>query len=472
MRDLFLKLHALFLRVWGEHPECVSWNGHNLNDSGLFEEAARLHIKILLPEARKDGFPAWVRQEVRTAGLTPGGHVFTGALYAACAAALLNTGEAAQARLLAEEAVSCSQFDLFAQNLILKATHLIDPAAPNLEETDAWLQTRFCTRPFTMIETTTSEEFYRCCPSYLPRSIGTFDTAKKKGLESVLKSPAAQALKDSILDGSFRHCSRLYCPFIGARTLPSREEGLKEIETTGIFPSQVFFSHDLSCNLSCPSCRPEKVVAAKSEQERFDSLADDILVLLIAHGEKVSICGSGDPFASIHFRNLLIQYCQNAPEKKRKLALQTNGVLCDAKAWASIGLYGHVTRVSVSADAATPETYAIVRRGGNFGRMRENMEFLAGLRRQGEIDTLGLCFVVQVQNFKEMPAFAQWGKTLGVDEVLFTRLRNWGTFSADSYKSQNITSPDHPDHTALLDVLKDPALQDKRVNLGDLGNIL
>lgn len=471
MSDILVDLHNHLEHTLRDHPDCISWNGHNLNNSGFFYERARDSLQELTKLYNDKTFTTALRQTIFNAKISSHPHVFVAALFAGCAGVMLDLGNAAAARHLANEAVSQCQFDLFAQNIIIQANHLLDPQSRSLEETNQWLKTRFCTRPFDMIETATSGELYRCCPSYLPVPVGHFADAQRDGLEHLLTAPRAEALKESIMDGSFKYCSRLYCPFIGSRNLMSREDGLKAVAEIPTHPKTVYFSHDFSCNLSCPSCRTKKIVAPKSEQENLDSLSDKILVPLIDHADYVSICGSGDPFASIHFRNLLINYCRNTPEKKRKIALQTNGNLCDARAWESMGLYGHVARVSVSIDAAEEATYDIVRRDGNFARVRENMTFVANLRRTGEINFFGLCFVVQDINYREMPAFAEWGKELGADEVLFTQLRNWGTYSYAEYKTHNIASPDHPQHADLLHVLQSPTLHAPYVNVGDLGNI-
>ncbi|MDE1900358.1 MAG: radical SAM protein [Alphaproteobacteria bacterium] len=467
MHKILPPLHEIFQKILQEHPETVSWKGQNINNSGLFCAAAADMADALLQDCEKDGFIPALRQAVYDEKLEPNSFIFIGALYALAAARMMERGDAAFAQRLAEEAIAYSQFDIFAQNIVLKANHALDPATRSFEDTEAWLKTRFCMFPFTMLETTTSGEFYRCCPSYVPMPIGTMDAPD---LQSVLNSPAAQAIRESILDGSFKYCSKLQCPVIGSRSLMSREEGLAKLAELGEYPEEVTFSHDASCNLSCPSCRTHRVVIPKDEQDKFDSLSERLLVPLMNHAKRISICGSGDPFASIHFRNLLINYCKNASEKARKLALQTNGVLLDRKAWDAVGLDGHVKEILISIDAATEETYAVVRRDGNFKRLHENLRFLSDMRRAGAFDIFTTRFVVQQINFREMPEFVRQGKALGVDCIQFSQLRNWGTFSPEDYAGQSITAREHPEHQAFLDMLKDPIFDDPIVWLGNIDN--
>ena len=43
-------------------------------------------------------------------------------------------------------------------------------------------------------------------------------------------------------------------------------------------------------------------------------------------------------------------------------------------------------------------------------------------------------FVVQKMNYKEMPDFVKWGLELDVDEVFFTKILNWGTYTDEEFK--------------------------------------
>jgi hypothetical protein len=60
---------------------------------------------------------------------------------------------------------------------------------------------------------------YVCCMGWLPLSVGNIHT---ESLEGIWNSGLAQEIRRSILDGSFRYCSKIQCPHIAARDLPQR----------------------------------------------------------------------------------------------------------------------------------------------------------------------------------------------------------------------------------------------------------
>jgi hypothetical protein len=75
---------------------------------------------------------------------------------------------------------------------------------------------------------------------------------------------------------------------------------------------------------------------------------------------------------------------------------------------------------------------------------------------------------VQSLNYQEMPSAAELARTLGADGIHFHMIRNWGTFSPQQFREHLIGSPDHPEHQAFLDVLRDPALDWAGVDWSDL----
>jgi hypothetical protein len=214
---------------------------------------------------------------------------------------------------------------------------------------------------------------------------------REQAPDAIWNSPAAREVRRSILDGDFRYCSRVLCPLIVDRRLPRREEVTnprhKEIiERRRTYvpwrPRRVLMSQDRTCNLSCPSCRTAVFTARKDEQERLNALFDKTILPLLADARQVKMSGSGDPLASGHFRHVL-KRLDRRDHPRLEVELQTNGLLLDRRAWEELGLEGLVGSVWVSIDAATPETYAVVRRGGELGRLLDNLAFLGRAARPG-----------------------------------------------------------------------------------------
>jgi MoaA/NifB/PqqE/SkfB family radical SAM enzyme len=370
----------------------------------------------------------------------------------------------------AKAAMAMSQRDTFAQRLFLRARGRIeDPAATVTDD----LSDFFCPEPFESFELRSNGDVHTCCPAWLPVPIGNFH---RQSPEEIWNSAAAQAIRSSILDGTYRHCSRMHCPAIVNRRLPRRAnlrdpyhreivgQKLVRLERR---PVRVLMSQDRSCNLSCPSCRTKLILAKKDEQDRLNQTFEAVILPLLRDARQVKITGSGDPFASGHFRYVLKRLSRRE-FPQLQVQLQTNGLLLDRRAWKELELDGLVESVWVSIDAARPETYAVVRRGGSFGKLLQNFGFLAALRRQGQIRQLRLDFVVQALNFREMPEAVDIARAFGFDAIYFQMIRNWGTFTVAEFDRHFIGSPDHPDYSEFLEVLRHPNLPWAGVNWSNL----
>lgn len=391
-------------------------------------------------------------------------------LFVVAAQAAARAGDWPACLALAKQAVSRDQHDTLAQRLFSRARRALDDPAVDAAED---LSPYFCARPFEEFELRSNGDVYTCCSAWLPVPIGNFH---RQSAAEIWNSPAAQEIRASILDGSFRHCSRLHCPVIVDRRLQHRDR-LADPEHRAIVaerrtvlerrPIRVLMSQDRSCNLSCPSCRTRLILARKAEQDRLNELAEEVIFPLLRDARQVKVTGSGDPLASAHFRYVLRRLADGVAPGAR-VQLQTNGVLLTPRAWQELGLDGLVEEVWVSIDAATPTTYDIVRRGGDFARLLANLAFLGRLRQEGRFAELRLDFVVQALNFREMPAAVELARATGCNGVYFQMIRNWGTFSTEEFARHFIGSPDHPDYAEFLAVLRHPNLALPWVNLSNM----
>ncbi len=373
------------------------------------------------------------------------------------------------AETLAGGAAAADQHDTYAQRLQLAAR---ERSVSLRLEVDDWLQDRFCDNPFSNVEIIGSRDVYTCCAAWMPAKLG-----HAEDVADVWNGARAAEVRRSVLDGDFGYCSRLSCPRIAGRELPRRDDSnlaemLSSKCTGGVVaaPRRVLLSYDESCNLSCPSCRKKLLMANKEATAELDAFYDQHIARLIESASEIKVTGSGDPFGSRHFRKVLGKIAADGKDGPR-LQLQTNGLLFDRRAWEELGLAGHVRSVWISVDAATAGTYAKLR-GGDFDRLIKNMEMLGELRAEGAFAELRLDFVVQNENFTELEDFVALARRVGADGVHLLRLRNWGTFTPDEFLSHDVSRRDHPNHAALLDILKRPSLSDRFVDLGNLSPLL
>ena len=65
-------------------------------------------------------------------------------------------------------------------------------------------------------------------------------------------------------------------------------------------PNHAAFSHDRSCNVSCPSCRVARFTASRSEQNIYDT-AMPLLLSFLRGTDFITVTGGGDLFASRHY---------------------------------------------------------------------------------------------------------------------------------------------------------------------------
>ena len=341
------------------------------------------------------------------------------------------------------------------------------------------LKNKFCSKPFDSIEYHLKGKCFVCCPSWLDKPIGNLND---QSIDEIWNSPSAQELRESIIDGSYRFCKKDVCPDILSNNLKKIQDLTPEVRTAienkqtklEQLPESIMLVYDMSCNLSCPSCRVQKVSHSPGTPEfnetikftdqiaakHINSLGNNRLIL--------NITGSGDPFASTAFR----QFIESIPGHEHpqlKLIFQTNGVLLTPSMWNKISnVHSNIHHIFVSIDAATEETYLKVRRGGHWKILNDNMVYLAKLRKEYRYDLLQVNFIVQKTNYKEMADFASKYLALGVDSVSFSLIQDWGTWDAEGFKDQCVYREDHPLFNDFLDELAKPVMGEPRIYLGNL----
>jgi pyruvate-formate lyase-activating enzyme len=360
------------------------------------------------------------------------------------------------AKALSSEVTARDHHDLLGQRIFDASVAKSDTLETPVE---AWLADRVCTAPFEEMETRENGDIHFCCSAWQPVPIGRIGRG-----ENPWRSANAREIRRSVTEGDFTHCSRWHCPRIAERRLARVSEAREPPVTSG--PSRVVLSHDRSCNLACPSCRTSLIQLDHAGSQRMDELYREQLAPLVERADRVKVTGSGDPFGSRHFRQVISEIAVSSAGRRR-LQLHTNGLLLNDRAWDDLHLWGSVASIWISVDAARAETYARLR-GGDFARLMDNLAFLAELRKVGELPYLRLDMVIQRDNLDEAPEFVDLANRVGADGVYFLRLRNWGTFTATAFRELDVCHPEHPEHAVLLGRLADPRMGTPGVELGSL----
>lgn len=193
--------------------------------------------------------------------------------------------------------------------------------------------------------------------------------------------------------------------------------GLLKLDYALGFP--VFFNIEPTnnCNLACPFCSSGTGFGKRKKGFMplvlFKKIVDE--VALFAY--KISLYNLGEPF----LHNDIFEMINYAAKKNISVSLATNGTLLDK---AQIGrLIGSgCEELIFSIDAATPETYGKLRRGGDFSKLKENISYLLHLRNNSAKATpkVSVNFIVTSENELEMADFLKMGQILGVDICSFS----------------------------------------------------
>jgi molybdenum cofactor biosynthesis enzyme MoaA len=177
----------------------------------------------------------------------------------------------------------------------------------------------------------------------------------------------------------------------------------------------------------------------------------------------IRVTGSGDAIGSKIFRRLLTAL-DGASFPNLSIVLHTNGVLLTPRWWSRFRkIHGNIEKVDISIDAATPDTYAVTRRGGNWEVLQRNIRFLC---EQGVHVIAG--FVVQQANYREMPAFVRLARSLGASRVKFSLVLDWGTWDKEAYEKHCIWKSYHSEFPAFLETLRAPELADSMILWGNV----
>ena len=266
------------------------------------------------------------------------------------------------------------------------------------------------------------------CDGWLPIPVGKvsdFDS-----LEDLWNNPVAHVLQKDISDKKFTWCAVEHC-------------GIKQVNVIPV-DYQLAINIDDSCNLSCPSCRREKIMHTTGpivEQKIQD--IDRIIKWLVAFDKKIHIIlsGNGDPLASSIIRPLIKTF---SPKPTQTFTLFTNGLLIK-KQLSDSNILPNITNFWISVDAGSADIYKQVRRGGDWETLLENFLYL---KNNGYSDRVRLNYAVQRNNFRDIDKFIDVCLEYGFRGFIH-QLDDWGTWTneivenPDVWTIQNGTFLDH-----------------------------
>lgn len=325
------------------------------------------------------------------------------------------------------------------------------------------LNGKYCYHPFNTVTVDGEGDCYVCvCQAWLPVSVGNI--FEFSSLTDIVQSPKAREIQRTILDGSYRYCDNNTCSIIKENALET------EIAHRPDTVNWINFALDPSCNLTCPSCRSDfRFLHEGPEYDRKIRIVEHIAKLIKEHDHwiKFSLSGDGDPFASLIYRHFL-EILDLTNKQDVEIELITNGILLKDHWHKLKKIHKNIVRTKISFDAGSESTYKVTRRGGSWKKLIDNVDFLVDWRNKNNPDmVITSNFVAQTANYKDMPAYVTICDKMGVDEINFQKIVDWGTF--DNFQEHAVWQKQHPEYKNFLNTLRN--LNNNKINFTNLNDL-
>lgn len=293
-------------------------------------------------------------------------------------------------------------------------------------------------------------QIWGCCATWVKIP---FSNLLKNKETDLYDNYAARIIKLSSLNKTYCFCNFNKCKYNHQKTTENKELNTKK------YPDEITISIDETCNLKCTSCRKHYYKASKKEKFKQNLIVEKLKKTGWLDKSIITMAGQGEVFYSNIYKDIL-----KSDIKRDTIKLLTNGTLFNKKNWDFISSIYKNIYISISIDAATKETYQKLR-CGNFEYLKKNLEMLGKLRKENKIKEIQYNFVVQKDNYKEIPEFIKMAMEYNVDMIQFTKLNNWGTFTNKEYIEKSMLIEGKYLQYELYKMFQDPIFRSKKIDL-------
>lgn len=305
-----------------------------------------------------------------------------------------------------------------------------------------------------------------CCTVFVKPNLGN---VFEKNASEIWNSALHRILCLSTENRTYSFCDKTMCPLFVSRknVCEKRIQTEKPYKKMKPAPEILALGYDASCNLSCSTCRKELHFAKGEELEIVNRITELVEREYLPKCRFLILAGNGEIFASPAYRRIY----ESEECRPDYIRLLSNGMLFNELNWERLRKKHERQKImlTVSIDAAAKKTYESIRRNGNFDILKRNMEFASKLRKTGKLSYFRMNFVVQKENYLEMIPFAEWGEELGVDEIFFTKILNWGTYTEEEFAEISMMEADGiTPKPELKEILEHPVMQSEIVDLGTI----
>lgn len=201
-----------------------------------------------------------------------------------------------------------------------------------------------------------------------------------------------------------------------------------------VFPSQIVVDLTERCNLACIHCGHESFVKSEcySGKDMDEAVHKEIV-------SQAAYAGTAHPGALVYIRYTaqgepllhprVFEFLRDVSQRAgTRVSLTTNGLLMDPKAAEDL-LASGIDIVDFSIDAFSEESYARIRRNGQYVRVVENVKELIRKRNKARSPLkIVTTFIEQPENIGESADFKKYWQDAGCDYVILRRLHSFGGF--------------------------------------------
>ena len=225
----------------------------------------------------------------------------------------------------------------------------------------------------------------------------------------------------------------------------------------------ILYGQDRSCNMKCPSCRPDVVPndnVNSDAHKKKQSIQEEVENTFGSSIKKIMLTGSGDPIYSKIYRDFLINFDTSKYPNIDDIQIVTNGVLLNEKMWNSFNCQEYIKTFDISFDAGTKDTYEnVTRLGGIWELLINNIKFLVNLKDIKRHFIFS--YVVSEYNFKEMTQAMEiiddiTKDMIGTFTINFRQHVYWssGAFTPEHVTAISVFEPSHLQHKEFLEQLE------------------
>ena len=186
------------------------------------------------------------------------------------------------------------------------------------------------------------------------------------------------------------------------------------------YPSRLFVETTTRCNLKCRMCVKQTegncIVEGDMPPEVFAALEP-----ALPTAEALVLNGIGEPLI---YRGLekLIRRAKELMPKDSWVGFQSNALLLSEARAVSLAEAG-LDRICLSMDALNPDTFRMIREGGEVADLEKAFRALTKAKAQtGSSLSVGVEFVVMRENALELPDALRWAAAKGVSFAIVSHL--------------------------------------------------